>query len=103
MVIGIYESMSELTGQMLSAARSRDWETLVELESRCAGHVRTLQESEGPVPLDGASRNRKISLIHKILADDRAIRDLTSPWMVELSSLISSTGNQRKLRQAYGA
>jgi flagellar protein FliT len=103
MVIRIYESMSEISGQMLSAARSRDWEKLVELESRCAGHVRTLQETEGPVPLDSASRDRKVSLIHKILADDRAIRDITTPWMAELASLISSAGNERKLRRAYGA
>lgn len=103
MVIGIYESMSELTAQMLSAARSRDWDKLVELESRCAGHVRTLQESEGRLALDGASRDRKVSLIHKILADDRAIRDITSPWMAELAALINSTGNQRKLRSVYGA
>lgn len=100
-VIGIYETMSELTGQMLSAARSRDWEKLVELESRCAGHVRTLQEQEGPLALDGASRDRKVSLIQKILADDRAIRDITTPWLAELSALISSTGNERKLNNAY--
>lgn len=99
-VIGIYETMSELTGQMLSAARSRDWEKLVELETRCAGHVRTLQEQEG-LALDGASRDRKVSLIQKILADDRAIRDITTPWLAELSALISSTGNERKLNNAY--
>jgi flagellar protein FliT len=101
-VIAIYENMSDLTGQMLDAARSRDWETLVELETRCAGHVRTLQAGEGPVMLAGPSRDRKISLIHKILADDKAIRDLTSPWMAELSALMSSARTERKLHSAYG-
>lgn len=100
-VIDIYETVSELTGEMLSAARSRDWEKLVELESRCAGHVRTLQQNEAALALDGASRDRKVSLIQKILADDRAIRDLTTPWLAELSALISSTGNERKLNSAY--
>ena len=102
-VIAIYEDMSDLSGRMLDAARSRDWETLVALESRCAGHVRTLQAEEGPVPLTGASRERKISLIHKILADDKAIRDITMPWMAELSALMSNTRTERKLNSAYGA
>ena len=101
MVIGIYESMSELTGQMLSAARSRDWERLVELENACAGHVRTLQENDVTAALDPSSRDRKVSLIQKILADDRAIRDITTPWLAELSALMSSAGNERKLNNAY--
>lgn len=102
-VIAIYEDMSDISGRMLDAARSRDWETLVALESRCAGHVRTLQAEEAPVALSGASRERKISLIHKILADDKAIRDITMPWMAELSALMSSTRTERKLKSAYGA
>jgi flagellar protein FliT len=102
-VIAIYESMSDLTGRMLDAAKSRDWETLVELESRCARHACTLQASAEPVALQGASRDRKVSLIHKILADDRAIRDLTTPWMSELAALMSSTRTERKLARAYGA
>jgi flagellar protein FliT len=101
-VIEIYESMSDLSSRMLDAARSRDWETLVELESRCAGHVRTLQAEEGPVALQGASRERKIDLIHKILADDKAIRDITMPWMAELTSLMSNARTERKLNTAYG-
>jgi flagellar protein FliT len=102
-VIEIYEHMSDLTGQMLSAARARDWETLAKLEARCAGHVRTLQAGAGTLPLAGAPRERKVSLIHKILADDRAIRDLTTPWMAELAALLSSTTAERKLNRAYGA
>ncbi len=102
-VIEIYENVSQLTGKMLDAARSRDWEALAELESRCASHVNVLRESEGPVLLQGESRIRKVSLIRKILADDRAIRDITEPWMAELSALMASTRTERKLNNAYGS
>ena len=102
-VISLYETVSDLTGQMLAAAQSRDWENLAELESHCAAHVQVLKEGEHVVALDGPLRARKVKMIHNILAHDRAIRDLTTPWMAELANLISSAGTSRKLTAAYGA
>jgi flagellar protein FliT len=102
-VISLYQSMSDLTGRMLDAARSRDWENLVELESHCARNVQLLKDGEGAAPLSGDSRAKKVQIIHQILAHDREIRNLTEPWMAELSALISSTGTERKLAAAYGA
>ncbi len=102
-VITLYETVADITDQMLAAARSGDWDRLVELESRCAGHVAALRQGEAPVPLTGESRVRKVQIIRKILADDREIRNLTEPWMAQLSRLISSTGTERRLNKAYGA
>lgn len=102
-VISLYETVAVITDQMLVAARQGDWDRLVELESRCASHVETLRQGEPPVPLTGDSRVRKVRIIQKILADDREIRNLTEPWMAQLSRLINSTGTERKLSQAYGA
>lgn len=102
-VINLYETVAVITDQMLTAARNGDWDQLVELESRCASHVATLQSSEPPMPLQGENRERKVKIIRKILADDREIRNLTEPWMAHLSKLINSAGTERKLSQAYGA
>ena len=102
-VISIYEAMSDITGQMLAAAQSRDWENLAELETHCAAHVAHLKQGEQAVALTGATRARKVEIIHQILAHDRAIRDLTTPWMAELANLINSAGTSRKLSAAYGA
>lgn len=102
-VISIYESMCDITGGMLAAAQSRDWEKLVELESHCASHVETLKAREAAVALSGPTRARKVEIIHQILAHDRQIRDLTTPWMAELANLINSSGTSRKLSAAYGA
>lgn len=102
-VLSLYETVANITDQMLAAARNGDWEQLIVLESRCAGHVETLKTGEAPVPLTGANRERKVKIIQKILADDREIRNLTEPWMAHLAELINSTSTERKLNQTYGA
>ncbi|RJG15591.1 flagellar protein FliT [Massilia cavernae] len=102
-VLSTYESMVELTEQMVAAASSSDWDRLVVLETRCAGHVEALRQNEAKVELNGDSRLRKVQCIKKLLDDDRKIRDLTMPWMTQLSALINNTGTQRRLAAAYGA
>lgn len=101
-VLALYETVAVITDQMLTAAKKRDWEELVALESRMAGHVEVLKVGEPPAALSGASRTRKVQIITKILADDRQIRDITQPWMAELAVLINSVGTERKLAHAYG-
>lgn len=101
-VIALYETVAVITDQMLSAAKKRDWEELVALESRMASHVEILKVGEPPAALSGASRTRKVQIITKILADDRQIRNITEPWMAELAVLLNSVGTERKLLQAYG-
>ena len=102
-VISLYEMVSDITSKMLAAAHSRDWENLVALELDCASTVQALKEGEIPTALSGPSRARKVEIIHQILAHDREIRDLTSPWMAQLASMINSTGAERRLSNAYGA
>ena len=101
-ILTVYESVADLTGQMLAAAGSNDWDRLVELEQQCSSKVSTLRASEGAQTLTGPARKRKVELIKKVLADDRRIRDLTTPWMAQLSKLINSNGTQRRLANAYG-
>lgn len=102
-VISIYQEMSDITGRMLAAARVRDWEYLADLESHCASHVEQLKAGEPVAALPEPLRARKVKMIHQILAHDREIRDLTTPWMAELAHLINSTGAERRVTNAYGA
>jgi flagellar protein FliT len=102
-VIALYEAVASLTGQMLDAARSSDWDQLTVLESQCARYVETLKHDEPPAAMTRDVREQKVRIIKKILADDREIRQLTQPWMEQLSALINSTSTERKLSQAYGA
>ncbi len=102
-LISLYENVALITGNMLEAARSRNWELLEQLESDCSSHVQTIRESEIPVDLPTEMRDRKIRIIKKILADDKEIRDITEPWMAELSDMMKSSSTNRKLSSAYGA
>jgi flagellar protein FliT len=101
-IVATYEAMSNITAQMVAAASAADWSRLVLLEQQCASYVATLKASEPPAALEGASREKKVAAIRKMLADDRQIRDLTVPWMAKLAGLINSTGTERRLARAYG-
>jgi flagellar protein FliT len=102
-ILSVYENVAELTARMVTAAGNGDWDQLAELESRCAAHVQALKAGEPVAPLTGPSRLKKVQIIQQILDDDRKIRDLTMPWMAKLSSMISSTGAERRLAHSYGA
>jgi flagellar protein FliT len=102
-VISLYESVADITEQMLAAARTGDWELLVELETRCSSQVEIIKSAEPRVALTGVVRDHKVKIIRKILEDDREIRNITEPWMAQLSTLMNSAGTERKLARAYGA
>lgn len=102
-VLSVYAAMADLTEQMVQAAQRSDWDALVLLEQRCAAHVQTLREQEPQQPMSGADRERKIKLIRQMLNADRQIRDLTMPWMAQLSKLINATGTERRIVNAYGS
>lgn len=102
-VLSVYAAMADLTEQMVQAAKRSDWDALVLLEQRCAAHVQTLRAQEPAQPMSGAERERKIELIRQMLNADRQIRDLTMPWMAQLSKLINATGTERRVINAYGS
>jgi flagellar protein FliT len=102
-ILSLYETVADITDQMLAAARTGDWEQLAALESRCSSHVAVIRDNDQPrQPLSAAARAKKTLIIKKILDDDRQIRNITEPWMAQLSALMKNTGTERKLLQAYG-
>lgn len=103
-ILALYESVADITDQMLAAARTGDWEKLAALESRCSSQVEIIKQNDQPrQPLTPLAREQKTRILKKILEDDRQIRDITEPWMAQLSAMINSAGTERKLSQAYGA
>jgi flagellar protein FliT len=103
-IIAVYETIADITDKMVTAARTGDWEELAALESRCSHQVDIIRQNEQPPEaLSDTAREKKVSIIKKILADDREIRSITEPWMTKLTSLMNSTGTERKLSQVYGA
>lgn len=101
-VISLYESVADLTDQMLAAARREEWEQLSKLEMDCAYIVAMLKKNEDGITLTGDRRERKIEVLKKILDDNRDIINLVEPGLKKLSALIQSTRINRKLVKAYG-
>ncbi|MES2756848.1 MAG: flagellar protein FliT [Pseudomonadota bacterium] len=87
-VLSMYENLAGLTAKMSLAAQAGDWNALTSMEKQCASAA---SAAESGVPaLSGASRMRKIDLLKQIMANDRAIRDVTEPWMGQLENAMSS-------------
>ncbi len=88
-VLSMYENLAGLTAKMSLAAQAGDWDALGSMEKQCAGHAAAA--AAGGVPaLSGAPRMRKIDLLKQIMANDRAIRDVTEPWMGQLDKAMAA-------------
>jgi flagellar protein FliT len=96
----VYENVRTITEQMLKAANLRDWEQMTLLELRCTQYVNILKTEGSVEPLSGDLREKKVQLLQDIMKNDRAIRDITHPWMNELSVLINTMGSQHKIELA---
>jgi flagellar protein FliT len=81
-VLAMYENIAGLTGKMATAAQSGNWNGFDSLQAQCA--VQASATASGVPALEGATRLRKIDLLKQIMANDRAVRDVTEPWMGQL-------------------
>lgn len=86
-VLAMYENIAALSSRMAVAAREGDWDGLARLETQCV--LQSSAAKSGVPPLQGAERKRKIDLLKQIMANDRAVRDITEPWMGQLDRALS--------------
>jgi len=100
MIIEDYQRLSKITEQMRNAAATGEWDNLIELEKRCSLEVEALKPRD-VVPTDEASRKQKAALILKMLADDKAIRSYTEPWMRQLERIMQSARSEQRVQHAY--
>ena len=87
-VLSMYENLAGLTAKMSLAAQAGDWNTLTGLETQCASQAS--KAATGVPALSGASRLRKIDLLKQIMANDRAMRDVTEPWMSPIENAMAA-------------
>jgi flagellar protein FliT len=87
---------------MRDAAVQGEWDQLAGLEQLCSQHVATMKSADTSASLDEPSRQRKIQLIKKILADDAEIRNRTEAWMGQLQRIMQNGRHEQRLQQTYG-
>ncbi|MGZ3241719.1 MAG: flagellar protein FliT, partial [Burkholderiaceae bacterium] len=47
----------------------------------------------------GETRVRKFDLLKQILANDRAIREITEPWMAQMANVMTGSSKQQAAKQ----
>jgi flagellar protein FliT len=97
-----YEAIAAVSGQMLAAARGGEWSELKALQGTYRELVEQLKDVDSASELDEGARARKLDLVKKILADDAAIRDLSSPSLARLSALFTVNSPARVLKKMIG-
>lgn len=101
-MLSTYESLSELTGTMLDAAREGEWDALAALEQRCQAYIGSLMQAT-PVQLNESEQRTKIAIIRTILQNDAKIRALAEPRMNELQQRMHRARTGQRGVEAYGA
>ena len=102
-IIAHYESLSNITGQMRSAAINSEWDNLLNLEQQCNQQVALMKPLDTMATLDESAQQHKIQLIKKILSDDAEIRSRTATWIQQLQNIMHSNRQEYRLQQAYRA
>lgn len=100
--LSLYETMHQISGRMVDAARANDWVLLAALGHDVARLRDALSATESPKRLTPEERARKMQLIRGILADDAEVRRHTEPWMESIRKLLGAGARQRGVRRAYG-
>lgn len=102
-ILATWEQALALTGQMLEAARSSDWDRLVELERGRDQVLDALRREDRDPPGTEKQRARKREIIQAMLEQDETIRLLTQDWMRELREILASVGNSQRLGKTYSS
>lgn len=100
--IEIYEQMCALSNRMVEAARTNDWDQLIDLERHVASLRQDLMAEDNEM-LDPGKLDQKRQLIQKILQDDAEIRRHTEPWMEQVRHFLGGGARKQQVDKAYGA
>ena len=88
-LLSYYEAIEHASQDMLEAARSGDWDTVVRLEGACAVLIARLKMAAGEQPMGAEEAALKGRIMHRILVNDAEIRNLAEPWINDLSRMNS--------------
>jgi flagellar protein FliT len=79
-LLNYYEAIEQASQDMLEAARSGNWDTVVKLEGACAASAKPLGTEEAQL---------KSRIMQRILVNDAEIRHLAEPWLEQLDDMLA--------------
>jgi flagellar protein FliT len=88
-LLNYYEAIEKASADMLSAARSGDWDQVVKLEGACAVLISQLRHAANTRQLGCEEAQLKSRIMQRILVNDAEIRQLAEPWLEDLDGLLA--------------
>jgi flagellar protein FliT len=83
-LLDYYAAIERASSDMLSAARSGDWNRVVLIEGACMVLIKRLKAASRAAELSADDRVHKQRIMERILVNDAAIRRLAEPWLDDL-------------------
>lgn len=96
-LLSFYEAIETASHNMLDAARSGDWDTVVKLEGACAVLIARLKHAAQDRALGADELALKSRIMHCILANDAEVRNLAEPWIQDLSRMVGGSTDPRQM------
>jgi len=98
--IKVYESICCLSEEMLSFAKTGNWDQMIVAEERRRPLIEQLKEVSKNSPLRNEESGRKVDLIQRILSADTQ----TKVWVEQrMSHLQNGFKTERRLLKTYGS
>lgn len=91
-----YELLAAKSEAMLDAARRSDWHAVTAIEADCDRLMQSFRGANVTSHLDKQTRQRRAELMHRIVATDAAIRELSQPWAAKLAHQLRLHGGAER-------
>ena len=80
-LIDYYKAIEDSSAKMLAAAKSENWDQVVQFEGACAVLIEQLRSTATTQELQPEQRGEKSRIMQRILNNDAQIRYLAEPWL----------------------
>lgn len=88
-LLSYYEAIEQASADMLSAARSGNWDEVVKLEGACVLLISQLKHAATREQLAPEESQLKTRIMQRILLNDAEIRHLAEPWLDDLDRVLA--------------
>jgi len=88
-LLSYYEAIEQASADMLSAARTGNWDEVVKLEGACVLLISQLKHAAASEKLAPEESKLKTRIMQRILLNDAEIRHLAEPWLDDLDQVLS--------------
>ena len=87
-LLNYYEAIEQASADMLSAARTGNWDEVVKLEGACVLLISQLKSAASQSQLASSESQLKTRIMQRILLNDAEIRHLAEPWLEDLDHVL---------------